>query len=70
MQVHGNAPCRGALSFAEAARARLRLIPPDAIGLAAFIVPYMSFYTDAMLLQGAWFEILHAGVTAVLGVPI
>jgi hypothetical protein len=30
----------------------------------------MSFYTDAMLLQGAWFEILHAGVTAVLGVPI
>jgi len=38
------------------------------IGLAAFIVPYMFFYTDAMLLQGAWFEILHVGVTAVLGV--
>lgn len=38
------------------------------IGLAAFIVPYMFFYTDAMLLQGHWTEILHVGVTAVLGV--
>jgi TRAP-type uncharacterized transport system fused permease subunit len=38
------------------------------IGLAAFIVPYMFFYTDAMLLQGHWFDILHVGVAAVLGV--
>ena len=38
------------------------------IGLAAFIVPYMFFYTDAMLLKGDWFDIAHVGVTAVLGV--
>jgi len=38
------------------------------IGLAAFIVPYMFFYSDALLLQGHWTEILHVGVTAVLGV--
>lgn len=38
------------------------------IGLAAFIVPYMFFYTDAMLLQGHWLDILHVGVAALLGV--
>ena len=38
------------------------------IGLAAFIVPYMFFYTDAMLLQGHWLEIVHVGVAALLGV--
>ena len=38
------------------------------IGLAAFIVPYMFFYTDAMLLKGHWLDILHVAVTAVLGV--
>ncbi|MBB4050397.1 TRAP transporter 4TM/12TM fusion protein [Devosia subaequoris] len=38
------------------------------IGLAAFIVPYMFFYSDALLMQGEWYEILRVGVTATLGV--
>ncbi|MBI1187835.1 MAG: TRAP transporter fused permease subunit [Alphaproteobacteria bacterium] len=38
------------------------------IGLAAFIVPYMFFYSDAMLLEGGLLEILHVTVTAIVGV--
>lgn len=38
------------------------------LGLAAFIVPYMFFYSPAMLMQGNWTEILHVGVTASIGV--
>ena len=38
------------------------------IGLAAFIVPYMFFYSDAMLLKGTWLEVLHVSVTAIIGV--
>ena len=38
------------------------------IGLAAFVVPYMFFFSPAMLLQGKWFEIAHIAVTAVVGV--
>ncbi|MEQ8395754.1 TRAP transporter permease [Thalassobaculum sp.] len=38
------------------------------IGLAAFIVPYMFFYSDAMLLDGGPLEILHVTVTAMIGV--
>ncbi|QFT96077.1 Sialic acid TRAP transporter permease protein SiaT [Roseovarius sp. THAF8] len=38
------------------------------IGLAAFVVPYMFFYSPAMLLQGSWFEIAHITVTALVGV--
>ena len=38
------------------------------IGLAAFVVPYMFFFSPAMLLQGNWFEIAHIAVTAVVGV--
>ncbi|MEQ8348563.1 MAG: TRAP transporter permease [Sneathiellaceae bacterium] len=38
------------------------------IGLAAFIVPYMFFYSDAMLLQGSIPQILHVGATAIVGV--
>ena len=38
------------------------------IGLAAFIVPYMFFYSDALLMQGEWHEVLHVAVTATLGV--
>lgn len=37
-------------------------------GLAAFIVPYMFFYSDAMLLNGGPLEILHVAVTAIIGV--
>ena len=38
------------------------------IGLAAFVVPYMFFFSPAMLLQGNWFEIAHIAATAVVGV--
>ncbi|MGR3793333.1 TRAP transporter permease [Vannielia sp. SX4] len=38
------------------------------IGLAAFVVPYMFFFSPAMLLQGSWFEIGHIAATAVVGV--
>ncbi|WP_306043685.1 TRAP transporter permease [Mameliella sp. MMSF_3455] len=38
------------------------------IGLAAFVVPYMFFYSPAMLLDGNWFEIAHIAVTALIGV--
>ncbi len=38
------------------------------IGLAAFVVPYMFFFSPAMLLQGTGFEIANVAVTAVAGV--
>ncbi len=38
------------------------------IGIAAFIVPFMFFYNGALLMDGAWVEVLRAGVTAVIGV--
>ncbi|ODS51772.1 MAG: C4-dicarboxylate ABC transporter permease [Agrobacterium sp. SCN 61-19] len=38
------------------------------IGLAAFVVPFMFFYSQAMLMQGTWLEILHVFVSASLGI--
>ncbi len=38
------------------------------IGIAAFIVPFMFFYNSALLMEGAWFEIARALVTATFGV--
>lgn len=38
------------------------------IGLAAFIVPYMFFYSEALLMQGSWFAIAHVAITATVGV--
>ncbi len=38
------------------------------IGLAAFIVPYMFFFSDAMLMQGPWVDRIHVAVTAIVGV--
>ncbi len=38
------------------------------IGIAAFIVPFMFFYNSALLMDGTWYEVLRAAVTAVLGV--
>ncbi|MBS8227583.1 TRAP transporter permease [Vannielia litorea] len=38
------------------------------IGLAAFVVPYMFFYSPAMLLNGDWFDIAHIAATALVGV--
>ncbi len=37
-------------------------------GLAAFIVPFMFFYSSEMLMQGAWIDILHVFVTALFGI--
>lgn len=38
------------------------------IGIAAFIVPYMFFYNGALLMDGSWFEVIRAGITATFGV--
>ncbi len=38
------------------------------IGLAAFVVPFMFFNAPAMLMQGAWHEILHVFVSAAFGI--
>lgn len=38
------------------------------IGLAAFVVPFMFFYSQALLMQGSWMEILHVFVTASVGI--
>ncbi len=37
-------------------------------GLAAFVVPFMFFYSPPMLMQGAWHENLHGFATAGAGV--
>ncbi|HRK09831.1 MAG TPA: TRAP transporter fused permease subunit [Thauera sp.] len=37
-------------------------------GLAAFVVPFMFFYAAPLLMQGAWYENLHAFVTAAFGI--
>lgn len=38
------------------------------IGLAAFVVPFMFFYSQAMLMQGTWGEVLHVFVSASIGI--
>ncbi|HET8848926.1 MAG TPA: TRAP transporter fused permease subunit [Marinobacter sp.] len=38
------------------------------IGIAAFIVPFMFFYNSALLMDGEWFVIARALVTACFGV--
>ena len=38
------------------------------LGLAAFIVPFMFFYSHALLMQGEWHEILRVFVTALIGI--
>jgi len=38
------------------------------MGLATFIVPLMFFFSPVLLMQGTWLEILHAGLTASIGV--
>lgn len=40
------------------------------IGLAAFIVPFMFFYSPAMLMEGSPLQILRVGVTATLGIVL
>jgi TRAP-type uncharacterized transport system fused permease subunit len=38
------------------------------MGLSAFIVPFMFFYNGALLMQGEWYVILRAVLTASVGV--
>ena len=38
------------------------------IGLAAFVVPYMFFFSDALLLQGGPLETVHVVASALLGI--
>jgi TRAP transporter 4TM/12TM fusion protein len=38
------------------------------IGLAAFVVPFMFFYNNALLMQGEWLEIARVLFTAALGI--
>ncbi|MEM8819745.1 MAG: TRAP transporter fused permease subunit [Pseudomonadota bacterium] len=40
------------------------------IGLAAFIVPFMFFYSPGLLLEGPWHEVLRNAVTGVIGVAL
>jgi TRAP transporter 4TM/12TM fusion protein len=37
-------------------------------GMAAFLVPFMFFYSPALLMQGEWLQVIHYGLTAVFGV--
>lgn len=37
------------------------------LGLAAFIVPYMFVYSNALLMMGSGFTVLRASVTAIIG---
>ncbi len=37
-------------------------------GMAAFLVPFMFFYSPALLMQGEWAQIFHYGFTAIVGV--
>ena len=38
------------------------------IGLAAFVVPYMFFFSDSLLMQGDWIDTIHVTVSALLGI--
>ena len=38
------------------------------IGIAAFIVPFMIFYSSAILMEGEWYIVLKAAATAIFGV--
>ena len=38
------------------------------IGLAAFIVPFIFFYSPAMLMEGSWLRIIHVFITASVGI--
>ena len=38
------------------------------MGLAAFVVPFMFYYSAPLLMQGEWHQNLHAFVTAALGI--
>jgi TRAP transporter 4TM/12TM fusion protein len=37
-------------------------------GMAAFLVPFMFFYSPALLMQDEWIRVIHYGLTALVGV--
>lgn len=43
-------------------------ITPFNFGLAIFIVPFMFFYSPALLMDGRWFEIFRVAITAGVGI--
>ncbi len=38
------------------------------VGLAAFIVPFMFFYSPGLLMEAAWYEVMRNALTALIGV--
>ncbi|MBK5927610.1 TRAP transporter permease [Rhodobaculum claviforme] len=38
------------------------------VGIAAFVVPFMFFYSSGLLMQGEWIDIVHVAFTALLGI--
>ncbi|MCB1333172.1 MAG: TRAP transporter permease, partial [Roseivivax sp.] len=36
--------------------------------LAAFVVPYMFFFSDSLLMQGGWLDTIHVTASALLGI--
>ena len=59
-------------AYAGAAIAGSKALPTSMtafkLGLAAFIVPFMFFYSPALLMLGSWVEIIHYTATACVGV--
>jgi len=59
-------------AYAGAAIAGSKALPTSVtafkLGLAAFIVPFMFFYSPALLMLGSWFSIVHHLITASIGV--
>jgi TRAP transporter 4TM/12TM fusion protein len=59
-------------AYAGAAIAGSKALPTSVtafkLGLAAFIVPFMFFYSPALLMLGSWVEIIHYTATACVGV--
>ncbi len=59
-------------AYAGAAIAGSKALPTSMtafkLGLAAFVVPFMFFYSPALLMLGSWVEIIHYTATACVGV--
>jgi TRAP transporter 4TM/12TM fusion protein len=59
-------------AYAGAAIAGSKALPTSVtafkLGLAAFIVPFMFFYSPALLMLGSWVQIIHYTATACVGV--
>jgi TRAP-type uncharacterized transport system fused permease subunit len=59
-------------AYAGAAIAGSKALPTSVtafkLGLSAFIVPFMFFYSPALLMLGSWVQIIHYTATACVGV--